>query len=144
MKRERRVIPGVNIQWPWSQLLLSGQKTVETRGYPIPEKYLGVELAIIETPGPRGKKEGGVDKARIVGTITFCESFQYRTKSQWEKDVARHMVDITDPQFAWGKSKERWGWRVTSVKLFNRFYRPPVKRGIVFATACEIPKGRLT
>lgn len=138
MNRKTKVIPGLNIQWPWSQLLLSGQKTIETRGYPIPEKYIGVELAIIETPGPRGKIEGGVDKARIVGTITFGESFQYRTKSQWEKDVTRHMVDITDPQFAWGKSKERWGWKVVSTEQFDRVLVAPKKRGIVFAKACRL------
>ena len=50
-------------------MLLSGEKTVETRGYPLPEKYVGCELAIIETPGPRGRREAGIEKARIVGTI---------------------------------------------------------------------------
>ena len=76
-------IPGVNIQWPWSELLLTGKKSVETRSYPLPEKYLGQWLAVIETPGPHGKREAGIDKARITGKIMFSESFQYPTLSEW-------------------------------------------------------------
>ena len=41
------VLNGINIQFPISQLILSGDKTVETRTYPIPERYLGVDLALI-------------------------------------------------------------------------------------------------
>ena len=65
---------GINIQTPWSELLINGDKSVETRSYPLPEKYMGEELALIETPGRYGRF-----KARIIGTITFSHSFKLLT-----------------------------------------------------------------
>lgn len=131
-------IPGINIQWPWSELLLNGKKTIETRTYPLPKKFEGVELAIIETPGPRGKKEAGIDKARIIGTIVFGQSFQYKNEKEWRNDQARHRVDVNDPQFAWDKRDEVWGWEVKKVKWLPAVVNPPKKRGIVFANSCII------
>jgi len=64
-------LTGINIQFPISRLILSGEKTVETRTYPIPEHYINQELAIIETPG-----RDGDFKARIVGTIIFSGCFR--------------------------------------------------------------------
>ncbi|MBN8540745.1 MAG: ASCH domain-containing protein [Deltaproteobacteria bacterium] len=132
------VVPGINIQWPWSQLLLSGKKTVETRGYELPAKHVGKPLVIIETAGPRGKKEAGIDRARIVGLIVFRSSFQYQSNSHWRKDHNRHLVDVDDPMFAWGKSNERWGWEVESVKVIEPHQNAPKKKGIVFTSACTI------
>ena len=132
-----RVIPGVHIQWPWSQLILSGKKTVETRSYPLPKKYLGKALAVIETPGPRGAK-AGVEKSRIIGIVCFSESFQYRTKEEWVRDRKRHLVEQNDPQFAFSHIKQKWGWVVSKVELIENPVAPPKRRGIVFATACRI------
>lgn len=130
-------IPGLNIQWPWSRLILDGSKTIETRSYPIPEKYLNVELAIIETPGPHGKK-AGIDGARIVGTIKFSGCFRYNEFEEWAEDYDRHCVPVNDPQYKFSNETEKWGWIIKEVKGF-RIPRPaPVKRGIVFATSCEI------
>ncbi len=128
------------MQWPWSDLLLSGKKSIETRTYPLPSKYLGVELALIETPGLRGKKEAGIVKARVVGTITFGDSFQYRSAKHWANDKNRHLVDVGDLQFSWEMRKKNvWGWTVTNVRLFEEPVPAPKKRGIVFASACKIP-----
>ena len=116
------VIPGVNIQWPWSEMLLSGEKTVETRSYPLPKKYEGQWLAVIETPGPRGKREAGIEKARITGKIKFSGSFQYLTRSEWAEDLARHCVKPNDPLFGFKNDKEKWGWIVHDVrKLLTRW-----------------------
>ncbi len=134
-----KTIPGINVQWPWSELLISGKKTVETRTYPLPEKYIGVELALIETPGSKGKKEAGIKKARVIGTITFGEAFKYRTESEWKGDEQRHLVDTSDPQFSWKKRKQNvWGWTVIRFKRFKRAIPAPNKRGIVFATSCKV------
>lgn len=118
---------------------MSGKKTVETRTYPLPQKYIGVELAIIETPGPRGKKEAGIDKARIVGTITFGEPFQYLSERQWKQDAKRHLVNASDIQFSWSsRGRIVWGWSVSKVTSLRRPLIAPKKRGIVFATSCSI------
>lgn len=137
-KSPSKVIPGINMQWPWSVFLLDGEKTVETRSYPLPEKYRNQPLAMIETPGPRGKKEAGITEARITGIITFSDSFQYKTRKQWLADRNRHCVAPDDPHFGFKLDKEKWGWVVASVEKFERPLLAPKKRGIVFATACEI------
>ena len=44
---------GINIQAPFAELLINLEKCVETRTYPLPLKYEGEELALIETPGKK-------------------------------------------------------------------------------------------
>ena len=131
------VIPGVNIQWPWSRLILEGQKTVETRGYPLPEKYLNQDLAIIETPGPKGKKFG-IAESRIIGIVRFSGSFKYESFEDWAEDHDRHRVAVNDPTFAFSKDQEKWGWIISEVTELKKTRPAPAKRGIVFATNCEI------
>lgn len=134
-----KTLPGINIQWPWSQLILSGAKTVETRRYDLPAKYLGVPLAMIETPGLLGRKEAGIKKARIIGVVTFVQTLQYQSASAWRADYERHLVPTDDPQYKYVKGQPKWGWVVASVEALPSPVSPPTKRGIVFATACRIP-----
>ena len=82
---------GINIQTPWSELLINEVKSVETRSYHLPEKYVGEELALIETPGRYGRF-----KARIIGTITFSHSFKYPDQKAWQDDYNRHCVAVDD------------------------------------------------
>ena len=132
-----RSLPGLNIQWPWTRLILEGSKTVETRGYALPEKYVNVPLAIIETPGPKGK-QFGIAQARIVGTVTFSSSFRYETFEDWAEDFDRHKVAVDNPQYKFVEGQEKWGWVIASVEVL-RIERPaPAKRGIVFANDCQI------
>ncbi len=134
----KRTIPGINIQWPWSQLLLSGEKTVETRGYDISEKYRGVELALIETPGPRGKKEAGIERSRIIGTIVFEKTYRYQSKKHWQSEERLHHVPTKDPQYAWSNRDEKWGWKVKSIKALKKPMPSPKKKGIVYAISCKL------
>ena len=124
---------GLNIQSPWSKLLIDGDKCVETRGYALPEKYEGEELALIETPGKYGKF-----KARIIGTITFSHSFKYPDKSAWQDDHARHLVSDKDDQFSWNENKEKYGWVVSDVVKFDRPQSAPENKGIVFTNNCLV------
>jgi len=135
MDKEKKTRPGINIQWPWSQLIIEGKKTVETRTYDIPEKHRGVELLLIETPGPRGKKEAGIEKARIIGSVTFVETYKYKTKKQWSSERDKHLVDNSDKFYGWNKKKEKWGWEVSN---FTKHKDPVIAkspRGIIF---CKI------
>jgi hypothetical protein len=124
---------GLNIQAPWSNLLINGTKSVETRSYPLPQKYEGVELALIETPGRSGKF-----KARIIGTITFSHSFQYETKADWLNDHNRHLVDDNDKLYGWDNNKPKYGWVVCDIHKFDSPLPAPNKRGIVFSTNCQV------
>jgi hypothetical protein len=133
-----KILPGINIQWPWSELILSGKKTVETRGYPLPTKYIGKELAIIETPGRRGAMEAGIHQARITGVVVFRESFLYGNKTDWIKDKKRHLVSDIDHQFGYHPSKEKWAWVIDHVIRSASVTIPPIPRGIVFAGKCKV------
>ncbi len=121
---------GLNVQSPWSALLINGQKTVETRSYTLPKRLERVELALIETPGKLAKF-----KSRIIGTITFSSFVQYSSKEQWESDESRHKVSINDKTYGW-KDKPKFGWIVKSVKKFENPVDPPAKRGIIYAKDC--------
>jgi len=123
---------GLNIQTPWSTLLMSGSKTVETRSYHLPLKYIGVPLALIETPGKTGHF-----KSRIIGLIIFNESFRYKSKEHWIYDYDRHMVDENDI-YGWNQYKDKYGWVVSSVERFDNTIDPPKRRGIIFTKGCKI------
>lgn len=133
-QRKSRGIPGINIQWPWSQLIIEGKKTVETRTYPLPDNKNDIPIALIETPGPRGKKEAGIHKARIIGVIQFMGCKRYESATAWKKDFPKHRVPLNDPQYFFDSKKEKWGWDVKVLKVYSKAKPAPEKRGIVWAT----------
>lgn len=124
---------GLNIQAPWSSLLINGLKTVETRSYHLPLKYVGVPLALIETPGKSGKF-----KSRIIGLIYFGESFKYQDKHEWMNDYNRHLIENNHMDYGWSDSKPKYGWVVTNIEKFDKPVDPPRKRGIIFTRNCSI------
>ena len=137
MTNERyKTIPGINIQAPWSELILSGQKTIETRSYPLPKKYHNTPLALIETPGPRKL----ITKARISGIVVFSHSVLYENELGWKADGKRHLVESNDIQFAFNLRKPKFGWIVKSVIRFDIHLPVASARGIVFTTGCRIPR----
>ena len=121
----KKTYTGINIQWPISRKILSGEKSIETRFYPIPQHYLNKEMLLIETPGHRGKF-----KSRATAIIKFTKCFKYKDPKSFYADYDRHYVDKDSP-WAW-KDKPKWGWHVEIVRVVN----PPVtfwgKKGIVY------------
>jgi hypothetical protein len=105
----KRTYTGINIQWPITELILSGRKTIETRTYHIPEKYLNQEMLMVETPGKKGKF-----KARIVAIIKFTECFEYKNKKEFYKDSKNHCV-TPDSEWAW-LDKKKFGWKIELIK----------------------------
>ncbi|RYE58105.1 MAG: hypothetical protein EOP48_04305 [Sphingobacteriales bacterium] len=133
---------GINIQWPWSRLILDGEKSVETRSYPIPKRYLNVELAVIETPGRCGRKHGAVPQAQIAGTVIFSASFLYRCRESWVLDFERHRVPESDIQFGYRSEMPKWGWNIHKFKKFSQPFIAPKNKGIVFTKRCQVPLAR--
>lgn len=121
----KKTYTGINIQWPISELILSGKKTIETRTYPIPEKYLNQEMLMIETPGKKGKF-----KSRIVAIIKFTECFEYKSKSEFYRDINKHYVS-KNSFWAW-EEKSKYGWRLIIVHKFNKSLNAPVNKGIIY------------
>jgi hypothetical protein len=124
---------GINIQCPFSHMLINGNKCVETRSYPLPKKYEGEELALIETPGKCGRF-----KAKVIGTITFSHSFQYSHQEEWQSDYNRHLVPIEDKTYGWKEDKNKYGWVVSDIVKFDEPQPAPEKKGIVFTKSCQI------
>ncbi len=134
-----KVYPGINIQWPWSQFIIEARKTVETRTYPIPPKYLNVEMALIETPGLFVNTGQAPSTAQIIGIIKFTKCTKYKSKSHWLKDEKRHLVKIDDAQFGWTNGP-KWAWEVQIIHVFTSPISAPKRKGIVFTTKCVVGK----
>ncbi|MDW8191230.1 MAG: hypothetical protein RMK80_09685 [Pseudobdellovibrionaceae bacterium] len=130
-------IPGLNIQWPWSEKILCGEKTIETRHYPLPQHYLNQPLALIETPGPFGKKRG--IKASIRGIIFFNQCYLYKNFEHWRSEYDQHRVSPDDPQFAYHSGCVKYAWVIKKVITLNPPLPPPDRRGIVFTTNVQVP-----
>lgn len=126
---------GINIQTPWSELLINAIKSVETRSYPLPDKYAGEELALIETPGRYGRF-----KARIIGTIIFSHSFKYPHQKAWQDDHNRHCVAVDDPIYNWKDDKPKYGWVVSKVTKFDKPLDIRKRRGIIFTSGIQLKK----
>jgi hypothetical protein len=125
-----KVLVGVNIQYPISKLILEGTKTIETRTYPLPEKYVDCDMALIETPG-----KSGDFSARVVAVIRFGKSFKYKSKKAFYSDTVNHGVTPDSP---WKWDKPKWGWPILSVDLSISIQAAPKKKGIVFTKKVKI------
>lgn len=128
----KKTLPGINIQYPISRLIVEGTKTIETRTYPIPLKYVGIDLVLIETPGRTGNF-----KARIIGIIKFEESFQYSNSKLFYADQKKHFV-APDSIWAWKPDKPKWGWPVEVIKSFEKPIPLRGKKGIRYAQSVTV------
>ena len=135
---------GLEVQAPWSELLLRGSKSVETRRYPLPAELLGVPLALIGTAQGKAGVSALPDhvpagESRLLGLVTFGEQWRYSTREQWRADEPRHAVPqgsaydwVEEPpgqQDAAAAGSDRWGWCVQSVRPFaSPLPAPPLAR----------------
>ena len=130
-----KVFRGINIQFPISELILSGLKTVETRTYPIPPWLIGHEIIMIETPG-----KSGDFKQRMVAKIIFGEGFRYPNRKSFYADFERHQVSPESP-WAWKSGIGKWGWPIIRIQLFEEPVPMTKRAGIVYAKDLQLPKG---
>ncbi len=128
-------LPGVNIQWPWSELLMCGEKSIETRKYPLPDRLKNQLVAVIETPGKKRKDF----KARIIGVIIFKDCVQYKDERSWRKDFNKHRVGPDDHLYKFKQGTKKFGWIVGKYCRLKKPISPPRSRGMVYATNCKIP-----
>jgi hypothetical protein len=84
MQSQPVTLPGINIQAPGVEAFVAGHKVIETRFYPMPRKWVGQPLAIIETPGKAGHFQ-----RRIAGLVIFAQSWCYADKAAFARDRAR-------------------------------------------------------
>ena len=124
--------PGINIQFPISALILDGEKSIETRTYPLPKKYIRKWMVIIETPGKQGDFT-----ARLVGLIQFDASFMYKNEAEFSEDYSKHRVSRASP-WKWQKGKSKWGWPILSFKKFQKSLPAPKNKGIKYTATIEV------
>ncbi len=92
-------------------------------------------MALIETPGKEGAKEG--IRTRVIGIIVIERCVKYESKESWLNDKARHLVEVSDRLFGYNESKEKWGWFLKVVRRVEP-QMPPETRGIKFAKECLV------
>ena len=122
----------INIQYPVSELILNGEKVVETRTYKIPPSYLGKDLLMIETPGSTGKFT-----ARIVAIIRFERCIQYSSQEAFRKDFKRHRI-ASGSTWDWTEVKPKWGWEISFLKKLPSPIVFEGKKGIVYTKNVSI------
>ena len=136
---------GLNVQWPFSQLLLMGAKTEEVRAYNLGGRVnADEEFWLVETKGKCAKamKSAMVDDlpiaprpsdAQIVGTISFADARQYDSRHAFEE--ARHLHRIAaGSKYDWDGSGAMYGWRVDKVRALVT--PQPISTGIFGLTEC--------
>lgn len=102
------MLPGLYVRPPFDEAIAAGLKTVETRGYPPPDKHLGKWIAILR-PAMRGKPAHAVCLAWLEGWHLYMD------KADWLDDFARHHVPDSDAAFNWEATEKKYGWRFDSV-----------------------------
>ena len=109
----------LEVQRPWSTLLLSGTKTVETRGYALPDALLARPLTIVETEGVAGTSAlpdavlAGAKDAAVAGEVVFSSCFAYASRQAWLDDHSRHCVS-PGGAYDWDGTAPLYGWVVGS------------------------------
>ena len=100
-------LPGLNINWPFSQLILAGVKTIVTRPYALGHRNIAqphVEMWLVETRAPEDALAKGwvlaggaavaprPEEAQIVCTVTFLRSDKYESLAAFQADRKNHRI----------------------------------------------------
>ena len=124
---------GLNIQWPFSQLLVMGAKTEEVRDYELDYRVIAKtdeEIWVVGTKGIHTKAStnaivGGLQiaprpsVAQIVGTVRFAGAHPYGSVEDFQNARDRHRIAVGS-KFDWDGSGARYGWRVGSVRALAK------------------------
>jgi len=92
IKEGMEISIGVNINddsQPFTDLILNGEKTIETRNTPTLRPYVGKRVGIISTSKKR--------KAKLVGYIDIVKEIEYTNEKQFDSDYNKHLVDKDSP-----------------------------------------------
>lgn len=82
---------GLECKEPWASLILTGEKTVETRLYALPPQLVGRPIVLMSTAADSGS--AGVSglsdhcppgAASTVGLVTFGEVVRWDSRESWE------------------------------------------------------------
>jgi hypothetical protein len=141
-------LPGLNIQWPFTQLILAGVKTIEVRTYELGHRNIAHpnrEVWLVETISGSLKDATvpeGVDVpekppcAQIVGTITFSRSVPYDDRSDFNSTRNQHRIAVGG-KHDWTDKSDRHAWHISSCKRLAAPIPCPGRKGM---TGFQEPK----
>lgn len=117
----------LEVQAPFSTLILTGKKTIETRAYQLPPELHGKNILLLEsTCGLDGISAIGdniIDSQEglsIIGEIFISESKEYSSQSEWNSDREAHKVPKESSyEYAPTESGRRYGWIVERVIVYD-------------------------
>ena len=137
-------LPGLNINWPFSQLMLAGVKTVEARSYTLGYRSIaqpGVDMWLVETPGQANVLSKGwvlagdaqvaprPANAHIVGTVTFAYSAEYESLAAFQADRKNHRI-AEGSSYDWRGNGEMHAWHVSAVRRLAQPVPQPGRKGV--------------
>jgi len=109
-----------NMFYPYSNLLVTGIKTIETRFYDLPKECRGVRVGIVQI---MPKDRGATRPPELVGEVIFGESKRYHTKEEWEADYEHHRVPLNHKRFGWKNDRQMYGWVVKEAVVYDEGVR---------------------
>ena len=112
---------GINIndkQQAFTEQILGGLKTIETRNKNSLKPYIGRRVGIVRT---------GKGMATLVGFVTIGEPVFYADKIQFDADHHRHLVAKDSPYYI--TSGGKWGYPLQDVMRCEEKELP--SRGII-------------
>ena len=115
----------INIREPFATLIVSGQKTVETRRYALPLHVRGERVAVVATHGRGGPR------AVIVGTVVFDSCEKYDDHEAWLAAADKHFV-TNESQYRYEHSRPTFGWSISEARRLIKPVPAPTRRGIIF------------
>lgn len=121
-EKSHGITMGININdksAPFTDMIMSKEKTMETRNSRSLDAYIGKTVAIVRT---------GKGKATIVGYARIGKPKVYKTADEFDKDFNKHRVDENNPYYFNGTVK--YGYPLLNiVKAIEE--RPVNNRGVV-------------
>jgi alpha-ketoglutarate-dependent dioxygenase FTO len=122
---------GLELQSPWAEHLLQGEKTIETRLYDLPAALIGRRIDILRSvPGTAGVSslencialgsDASPAPVQRIGWCTFKRVIRYTDRTSFQADEGSHLVK-RDSGYAWkdGETKVIFGWVVGDYAMYN-------------------------
>lgn len=110
----------LEVQQPWSRLLLEQKKTVEARSYPLPDGLLGRRIYLLESHAQGSLQSSLANNFQtnsIIGSVVFSKVIEYNSQDEFQSDEESHLVSRDSP-FGWTLGTERmYGWIVQNIHL---------------------------
>ena len=128
---QQLTLRGLDIQYPFSRLIMSGAKTIEARSYALGHRGIaqaGEKMFLIETPGSKSASLAVVgdlsigappDHAQVIGTVSFNSSSEYTCLSAWRNDRRKHRIQ-EGSQYDWNGTGKMHAWCIGHVQGFSQ------------------------